>query len=58
MRVARDPDAFPEADWVVLKVLGMTASAARKRAEAWRPWRAYAVMTLWRIQGERRENAA
>ena len=58
MRVARDPDAFPDADWVVLKVLGMTASAARKRAEAWRPWRSYAVMTLWRMEGERRENAA
>ena len=58
MRVARDPDAFPDADWVVLKVLGMTASAARKRAEAWRPWRSYAAMTLWRMEGERRENAA
>lgn len=55
MRVARDPDAFPDADWVVLKVLQLTPAAARKRAEAWRPWRAYAVMVLWRIEGERRE---
>ncbi len=54
MRVARDPDAFPEADWVVLKVLEAGAGAARKRSEAWRPWRSYAVMVLWRIEGERR----
>lgn len=54
MRVARDPDAFPDADWVVLKVLEMKAGAARRRAEAWRPWRAYAVMLLWRMEGERR----
>ena len=58
MRVARDPDAFPDADWVVLKVLEMTGAAARKRAAAWQPWRAYAVMALWRIEGERRESAA
>lgn len=58
MRVARDPDAFPDADWVVLKVLDMTPAAARQRAAAWRPWRAYAVMALWRIEGERRERAA
>ncbi|MGE0625904.1 MAG: DNA-3-methyladenine glycosylase 2, partial [Pseudomonadales bacterium] len=57
MRVARDPDAFPEADWVVLKVLGGTAAAARKRAEAWRPWRSYAVIVLWRIEGARRAAA-
>jgi AraC family transcriptional regulator of adaptative response / DNA-3-methyladenine glycosylase II len=58
MRVARDPDAFPDADWVVLKVLGMTAAESRRRAEAWRPWRAYAVMALWRMEGERRQAAA
>lgn len=58
MRVARDPDAFPEADWVVLKVLDARAAAARKRSEAWRPWRSYAVMVLWRIEGERRTQAA
>ncbi|HEY5646607.1 MAG TPA: AlkA N-terminal domain-containing protein [Pseudomonadales bacterium] len=54
MRVARDPDAFPEADWVVLKVLQKQARAARAQAEAWRPWRSYAVMVLWRMEGERR----
>ncbi|MEZ5552800.1 MAG: AlkA N-terminal domain-containing protein [Pseudomonadales bacterium] len=54
MRVARDPDAFPDNDWVVLKVLEKTAAGARTLAEAWRPWRAYAVMYLWRTEQLRR----
>jgi AraC family transcriptional regulator of adaptative response / DNA-3-methyladenine glycosylase II len=49
MRVARDPDAYVESDWVVLKMLDLTSARARRRAEAWRPWRAYAVMVLWRM---------
>jgi AraC family transcriptional regulator of adaptative response / DNA-3-methyladenine glycosylase II len=48
MRVARDPDAFPDNDWVVKQRLAGTPVAIRRRAEAWRPWRAYAVMYLWR----------
>lgn len=47
MRVGRDADAFPDADWVVLKELGCTAAKARKIAGRWRPWRAYALMYLW-----------
>ncbi len=47
MRAGRDPDAFPEQDWVVLKRLGTTAAGARRQAEPWRPWRAYALMYLW-----------
>ena len=47
MRVGRDPDAFADADWVLLKQLQQTAAQARKTAEAWRPWRAYALMVLW-----------
>jgi AraC family transcriptional regulator of adaptative response / DNA-3-methyladenine glycosylase II len=47
MRAGRDRDAFPEGDWVVRRVLGATAAGARRRAEAWRPHRAYAVMYLW-----------
>ena len=47
MRVARDPDAFPDNDWVVNRMLALTPAVARRRAESWRPWRAYAVMYLW-----------
>lgn len=57
MRVARNPDAYPDNDWVVLKMLESTAAGARRRAEAWRPWRAYAVMVLWRAAGIRRAGA-
>ena len=48
MRVARDPDAFPASDAAVMKALGASADAAERRSEPWRPWRAYAVMYLWR----------
>ena len=49
MRALRWPDAFPAADIVVRKNLGgLTAKAAEQRAEAWRPWRSYAVMHIWK----------
>lgn len=47
MRAGRDPDAFVDSDWVILKRLATTPAGARRLAEAWRPWRAYAVMYLW-----------
>jgi AraC family transcriptional regulator of adaptative response / DNA-3-methyladenine glycosylase II len=52
MRICREPDAFPADDLVLRQVLGapgrvLTGAAARQRAEAWRPWRSYAVMHLW-----------
>jgi 3-methyladenine DNA glycosylase/8-oxoguanine DNA glycosylase len=47
MRAGRDPDAFVASDWVILKRLGTTPAGAQRLAEAWRPWRAYAVMYLW-----------
>ena len=47
MRVARDPDAFPDTDWGVFKALGCKGRAAREWAEPCRPWRAYATMVLW-----------
>lgn len=41
-------DAFPAGDLAVLRALDVsTAAQARERAQAWRPWRAYAVMNLW-----------
>jgi len=48
MRVLRWPDAFPAGDLGVRKALGgITERAAEERSQAWRPWRAYAVMHLW-----------
>ena len=49
MRALRWPDAFLGNDLVVLKALGETrAPRALRLSESWRPWRAYAVMHLWR----------
>jgi 3-methyladenine DNA glycosylase/8-oxoguanine DNA glycosylase len=48
MRALRDADAFPEGDLALRKAAGgVTAPALRSRAEAWRPWRAYAAQHLW-----------
>jgi AraC family transcriptional regulator of adaptative response / DNA-3-methyladenine glycosylase II len=44
MRALGDPDAFPETDLVLRRVL---AGLAPDHAERWRPWRAYAAMHLW-----------
>ncbi|MEO8674595.1 MAG: DNA-3-methyladenine glycosylase 2 [Casimicrobiaceae bacterium] len=49
MRALRWPDAFLEGDLIVRKALGVTQPArALALAEGWRPWRAYAVIHLWR----------
>ncbi|MCF2530714.1 DNA-3-methyladenine glycosylase 2 [Yinghuangia soli] len=52
MRALGDPDAVPLTDLGVrhaLRALGADDSpaAVAERAEAWRPWRAYAAMHLW-----------
>ena len=50
MRALGAPDAFPGGDLGVLRALGVkTAREAEARAEAWRPWRAYAAMHLWNL---------
>lgn len=51
-RALRDPDRFPASDLVVRQRLGepgapASAREAHARAEAWRPWRSYALMHLW-----------
>jgi len=49
MRALRWPDAFPAGDLGLKKALGETHVAnVLKRAEAWRPWRAYAAIHLWK----------
>jgi AraC family transcriptional regulator of adaptative response / DNA-3-methyladenine glycosylase II len=52
MRVLGDPDAFPAGDLGVRRALERLGHpgdpiAARRRAERWRPWRAYGLMYLW-----------
>ncbi len=58
MRVARDPDAFLETDLGVRRALagvGVLPSprVVRQAARAWQPWRAYAVVHLWRAHGRK-----
>lgn len=49
MRALAWPDAFPATDIAVLNALGTRdAKAVEVMSQAWRPWRAYAVMRLWR----------
>ncbi len=48
MRALAWPDAFPHTDYGVMKAMRETRPArVLAQAEAWRPWRAYAVMHLW-----------
>jgi AraC family transcriptional regulator, regulatory protein of adaptative response / DNA-3-methyladenine glycosylase II len=52
IRALREPDAFPASDIGLLRALAEngvrpTPQAVAARAEAWRPWRAYAAQHLW-----------
>jgi AraC family transcriptional regulator of adaptative response / DNA-3-methyladenine glycosylase II len=48
MRALSDPDALPASDLGIKKALGLSSAAAiRRAAEAWRPFRSYAVMQAW-----------
>ena len=52
MRALREPDAFPSGDLGLLRALRLgSARELERRAEAWRPWRAYAAMYLWNTAG-------
>lgn len=61
MRGMSEPDAFPAGDLGLRKAARGDADAlpsaaqVRERAEAWRPWRAYAAMMLWRQAAAPRE---
>jgi AraC family transcriptional regulator of adaptative response / DNA-3-methyladenine glycosylase II len=53
MRALGEPDAFPSGDLGLLRALAMaSARDLERRAQAWRPWRAYAAMYLWNIASE------
>jgi AraC family transcriptional regulator of adaptative response / DNA-3-methyladenine glycosylase II len=49
MRALRWPDAFPKEDIAIRNNLGgVTAKQAEEMSQAWRPWRSYAVLHIWR----------
>jgi AraC family transcriptional regulator of adaptative response / DNA-3-methyladenine glycosylase II len=49
MRAFSWPDAFPATDLGIRKALGLRSERdIIAHAEAWRPWRGYAAMHLWR----------
>jgi AraC family transcriptional regulator of adaptative response / DNA-3-methyladenine glycosylase II len=49
MRALRWPDAFPTGDIAVRNNLGgVSAKQAEEMSQAWRPWRSYAVLHIWR----------
>lgn len=54
MRALGQPDAFPAADLILRRAAGegvtLGTRATEAMSEAWRPWRSYAVMLLWRSQ--------
>jgi len=52
MRALREPDAFPLNDLGLLRAMRRhlakpSPTLLQRRAERWRPWRAYAAMLLW-----------
>jgi AraC family transcriptional regulator, regulatory protein of adaptative response / DNA-3-methyladenine glycosylase II len=49
MRASHWPDAFPKEDIAVRNNLGrVSTKQADEISQAWRPWRSYAVMHLWK----------
>lgn len=50
MRALGEPDAFPFGDLGLMRALSsVSPRELEQRAEAWRPWRAYAAMYLWNV---------
>lgn len=57
LRALGDPDAFPASDLGLRQALAQggplpSAAEVERRAEAWRPWRGYAVLALWNSLGD------
>jgi AraC family transcriptional regulator, regulatory protein of adaptative response / DNA-3-methyladenine glycosylase II len=50
MRALRWPDAFPKEDIALRNILGgVIPKHAEAMSQAWRPWRSYAVLHIWRM---------
>ena len=59
LRALGEPDAFLSADLIVRRMAAgggapLTIKELERRAEAWRPWRGYAVMHLWCAAGDQK----
>src|SRR5262249_56766684 len=57
LRALGEPDAFPAGDLVLRRAAAgsgpsLSERALLARAEAWRPWRAYAALHLWRAAAD------
>ena len=56
LRAIGEPDAFPASDLGLRKAAGqgepVSAKTLEAMSEAWRPWRGYAALALWTIDGE------
>jgi AraC family transcriptional regulator, regulatory protein of adaptative response / DNA-3-methyladenine glycosylase II len=57
LRALGEPDAFLSADLIVRRMAAgggaaLTLKELERRADAWRPWRGYAVMHLWCAAGD------
>jgi AraC family transcriptional regulator of adaptative response / DNA-3-methyladenine glycosylase II len=63
MRALGEPDAFPSGDLGLRRAASenggsaLTEAQLLQRAEAWRPWRAYATMYLWMNHASRQNMA-
>jgi AraC family transcriptional regulator of adaptative response / DNA-3-methyladenine glycosylase II len=61
MRALGEPDAFPAGDVALRRAAGEGALVSEtdllRRAERWRPWRAYAAILLWRSLSDSRKGS-
>ncbi len=59
MRALGEPDAFPCGDLGLLRALNLESGRElERRSQAWRPWRAYAAMYLWKIATDTRPSGS
>ena len=61
LRALGEPDAFLSADLIVRRMAAdggapLTTKELERRADAWRPWRGYAVMHLWCAATDRKNS--
>ncbi|QLF94022.1 DNA-3-methyladenine glycosylase 2 family protein [Pseudomonas sp. ABC1] len=62
LRALGQPDAYPAGDLILRQMLGEDCTLSERqseaRSQAWRPWRAYAVLHLWHLANDMTEEPA